>query len=72
MVDESVDSKNHKLLQPLCKLSLTGANGVLLAHPSLHHLVELITGYRAHPHQERVGLGQGEPTADYKKNISET
>lgn len=57
MVNESVDSKYHKSLQPLDKLSLTGTNGVFLAHPPLHHLVELITGYRAHPHQERISLG---------------
>lgn len=62
VVNQSVDGKNHKPLQPLDKLGLTGTNRVFLAHPPLHHLVELIAGYRAHPHQERVSLGQREPT----------
>ena len=69
VVNESVDSKNHELLQPLDKLSLTGTNWVFLAHPSLHHLVELIAGYGAHPHQERIGLGQREPASTYKHNF---
>lgn len=69
IVNESVNGKNHKPLQSLYKLSLTGANGVFLAHPPLHHVVELITGYGAHPHQERVSLGQREPTPAYKHNI---
>lgn len=69
MVNESVDSKNHKPLQPLDELSLTGTNGVFLAHPPLHHLVELIAGYGAHPHQERVSLGQREPAPACKHNI---
>lgn len=68
MVNESIDSKDHKPLQPLDELSLTGTNWVFLAHPPLHHLVELIAGYRAHPHQKRVRLGQGEPAAAYKHN----
>lgn len=70
MVNESVDSKDHKSLQPLDKLCLTGANGVFLAHPPLHHLVELIAGYGAHSHQERVSLGQREPAPAYKHNMS--
>lgn len=60
IVNESVHSKNHKSLQPLDKLGFTGTDRVFLAHPPLHHLVELITGYRAHPHQEGVSLGQRE------------
>lgn len=69
MVNQSVDSKNHKSLQPLDELGLTGTNGVFLAHPPLHHLIELIASYRAHPHQERVTLGQGKPPPAYKHNI---
>lgn len=70
VIDESVNGKNHKPLQPLDKLSLTGSNRVFLAHPPLHHLIELIAGYRAHPHQERVSLGQREPTPAYEHSIS--
>lgn len=70
MIDESVDSENHKPLQPLDKLSFAGTNGVFLAHPPLHHLVELIAGYRAHTHQERVSLGQRETATTYKNNIN--
>lgn len=68
MVNESVDSENDQLLQPLHKLCFAGTDRVLLAHPPLHHLVKLIAGYRAHSHQERVGLGKREPTATYKNN----
>lgn len=68
MVNESVDGENDELLQPLHKLSFAGTDGVFLAHPPLHHLVELVAGYRAHSHQERVSLGKGEPTAACKNN----
>lgn len=68
MVNESVDGKNDELLQPLHKLGFAGSDWVFLAHPPLHHLVKLIAGYRAHSHQERVGLGKREPTAAYKNN----
>lgn len=57
VINESVDSKDNQPLQPLHKLRLTSTNGILLAHPPLHHLVELVTGYGAHPHQQRVCLG---------------
>lgn len=69
VVNESIDGKNHKPLQPLDKLGLTGTDGVFLAHPPLHHLVELVTGYRAHSHQQRVSLGQREPAPTYKNNL---
>lgn len=69
MIDESVDGENHKPLQPLDKLGLAGSDGVFLAHPPLHHLVELIASYGAHAHQERVSLGQREPASAYKHNI---
>lgn len=69
VINQSVDSEDHKPLQPLDKFCLTGTDGVLLAHPPLHHLVELIAGHRAHPHQEGVGLGQREPTAACGYNI---
>lgn len=66
MVNESVDRQHHKPLKSLDKLGLTGTNGVFLAHPPLHHLVELIAGYGAHSHQQRVSLGQREPASAYK------
>lgn len=69
MVKESVDGKNDQLLEPLDKLGFTGTDGVFLAHPSLHHLVKLVAGHRAHPHQEGVGLGQRE--AACKNNVGE-
>lgn len=68
MVNESVDGENDELLQPLHELGFAGADGVFLAHPPLHHLVELVAGDRAHSHQERVGLGEGEATAACKSN----
>lgn len=67
MVNQSVDCQDNKPLQPLDKLSLTGTNRVFLAHSPLHHLVELIAGYRAHPHQERISLGQRKTPSAYKK-----
>lgn len=70
MVDESVDGKNHKPLQPLDELGLAGPDRVFLAHPPLHHLVELIASYGAHAHQERVSLGQREPASAYKHNTA--
>lgn len=69
VVNEPVDGENDQLLEPLHKLGFAGADGVFLAHPPLHHLVELIAGYRAHSHQERVGLGQGEPAPAYRDDI---
>lgn len=63
VVDEPVDGEHHQPLQPLDKLRLAGADGVLLAHPPLHHVVQLVAGHRAHPHQQRVGLGQREAAA---------
>lgn len=69
VVNESVNGKNHKPLQALNKLGLAGTDGVFLAHPPLHHLVELVAGYRSHSHQERVGLGQREPAPTYEEKF---
>lgn len=63
VINEPVDGEHHQPLQPLDKLGLAGADGVLLAHPPLHHVVQLVAGHRAHSHQQRVGLGQREAAA---------
>lgn len=67
VVNKSVDSENHQPLQPLDELGFTGSDGVLLAHPPLHHLVKLVARHGAHPHQQGVGLGQGEPAPPYRQ-----
>lgn len=69
VINEPVDGEHHKPLQSLDKLGLAGADGVLLAHPPLHHVVQLVAGHRAHPHQQRVGLRQGEASAACRHGI---
>lgn len=60
VINNPVDGQHGEPLQPLRELRLAGLDRVLLAQSPLHHHVKLVTCHRAHLHQKRIGLSEGE------------